>query len=171
MISLSILYIAINVILIIYLVFINPFEARKKTTALLPVLVIFYLLYFFDSYINKNNIQRWALELIMNIDAFKIPTISSLNSSHFLLGIIIIIEILAISFMLYAFYENVFIYTPPLLLNKKERNARIGLALLWKSSLFITLNLFLIFVLKELNYVMCLPLGFLEPLFKLGVSL
>lgn len=171
MLNLSIVFLAIDVLLVITLVFANSFEARKKTTALLPIIFLFYLVYLFDSYINKARMQKWCVDLFIKYNIIVIPGIPQLNSIHFSIGVVIIIEILVLYLMLYSLYANLFTYTPPMLLSNYEKKSRIWISIFWKILWFISINLFLIYILKTLNEIMQLPLGFLGPIFRIGVRL
>ncbi len=171
MLDLTILFLLLNALLIIWLIFVNGFQARKNATALLPPAILLWLVYLFDAYINKSRIKLWFVELIMNLKIIPIETTDQVGYATFIAGLLIIVETVAFYFMLYAIYANLFSYVPPILRSKKEKQVIFWNAFLWKSVLFIGCNMFLIFALIISNKLMELPLGFLAPIFKLGVGL
>lgn len=164
MVSLTLVFILINIILIAATIFSNAFKARIIGTALLIVDIIMISLSLFDSYINHNQIKIFLINLIASINLFG----NNKNYAIFSAGLIVVLQYFIIWLVLYTLLKKWVPYHPPVLLSKKEKRKLLKQSILWKIILFISTNVTLIYVLVIFNYISNLPLGFLKNIFKFG---
>ena len=166
MISLSLILLLINIIVIVAVIFANVFKSRVIATSLLMVDLFAMLLKVFDNYVFNNQIEDFFIDLVRSLNL----TTSATNPNFivFIAGLIVLLQLFVVWLMLYALLRRFVPYKPPVLLSKHEERTLLNEAVLWKSLLFISLNIMMIYVLAILNHAAKLPFGLLEPLFRIG---
>ncbi len=166
MISLSLILVLVNIIVIVAVLFANVFKSRVIATSLLMIDLFGVLLKVFDNYIFNNQIEDFFIDLVRSLNLT--ASVTNPNFITFIAGLIVLLQLFVAWLMLYALLRRLVPYKPPILLSKHEERTLLNEAVLWKSLLFISLNIMIIYVLAILNHAAKLPYGILEPLFYIG---
>lgn len=164
MVSLSLVFIFLNILLVVGIVFLNLPKSRIIATSLGIVDIALLFLKLFDSYVLNNQIEDFFINAVSSLNL----TSSTSQYVTFFAGLIVLLQWLVLWITVYALLRRFIPYKPPILLTKHERRMLTNEAVLWKSVLFITANVMLIYTLRIVNYAANLDLGFLSFLFSLG---
>lgn len=164
MVSLSLLFLLINILLIIAIVFLNVSKARLMATSfiILDIILIFFKL--FDAFINNNALEDFFINAIASLNL----TINTSRYITFMAGLLVLLQWLVVWIVLYALLRRFIAYKPHILLTKREERIMTNESFFWKFLLFLSSNVVLIYTLTIVNYATNLDLGFLAFLFSLG---
>ena len=164
MVSVTLIYLLLNILLIISIVFSNAFKARVLSTTFFLVYLMIILIKLFDKYINGNLLESSLINLIYSLNL----TDSSSRYVLFFAGLIVLLQCFVLWITLYALFRRFVPYQPPILLSKHEERNIFYESLFWKIVLFLTTNFLMIFTLRIVNYAADLEYGFLEIIFSFG---
>lgn len=166
MVSLSLILLLIDILVLVAIIFANVFRTRVIATSLIILDLAGIITKLFDYFVLDNKIEGLFIGLV---DSLNLSGAAQDNQYVlFIAGLIVLLQLFVIWLMIYTLLRRFVPYKPPILLSKHEERTLLNEAVLWKSLLFISLNVAIIYVLVIFNYAANLPLGFLEFIFKFG---
>lgn len=164
MVSLSLVFLLINILLIVAIVFLNVSKARLVATSFIILDIILVFLKLFDAFINNNAIEDFFINAIASLNL----TINTSRYITFMAGLLVLLQWLVIWITIYALLRKFITYKPRILLTKREERIMTNESFFWKFLLLLSSNVVLIYALTIVNYATNLDLGFLEILFSIG---
>ena len=164
MVSLSLVFIFLDILLLVGIIFLNVPKSRIIATSLgiVDISLLFFKL--FDSYVLNNQIEDFFINAVSSLNL----TSSTSQYVTFFAGLIVLLQWLVLWITVYALLRRFIPYKPPILLTKYEEKVLVNESILWKSLLFVVANVMLIYTVIIVNYVANLDLGFLSFLFSFG---
>lgn len=164
MVSLSLIFIFLAILLLVGIIFLNVPKSRIIATSLGIVDIVLIFLKLFDAFVLENQIEDFIINAVSSLNL----TTSTSQYVTFFAGLIVLLQWLVLWITIYALLRRFIPYKPPILLTKHEKRMLANEAILWKSLLFVSANIMLVYTLRIVNYAANLDLGFLSFLFSFG---
>lgn len=164
MVSLSLIFIFIDILILVGIIFLNLPKARIISTSLGLVDILLLFSVIFDRFVLNYQIEDFIINAVASLNL----TTSTSQYVTLLAGLIVLLQLLVLWVTVYALLKRFIPYKPPILLTKHEQRVLINEAFFWKTLLFISANVMLIYTLGIINYATNLDLGFLSFLFSFG---